>query len=177
MHGGRACEIRDVHVRFGTGGWEPVRPHLVTGGRHLGRVPTKHSLKTCKISAYVALRLHPDYAVEPRGAHAGSTLERMSVSGMEGMVRELRPKGLGVALRYARGALGVSVAEVDRMVFETMQKWVADVGVSKLPREDSWASVTAFTERCLVPAADPEIAEICMREEVEVEVDWDLEEE
>ena len=139
---------REVHVRRPGNAFKRVEPHLVTGGGHQGRMPTKHSLKTCKISAYVALRLHPDYAVEP-GAHAGSRIERMSVSGMETQIKALRPTGLAVALRYARAAFGVSVAEIDRMVFEAMQRYVAELGLARIPRVDTWASVTKWAAECV----------------------------
>ena len=105
-----------------------VTPHLLRDTE--GQIPhyTPHSLKKAKISAYVGLRLHCDYAVEP-GAHAGSTLERLSVAGAQSLARQIRPRGLAVALRYGRAALEQSVLEVDALVAAAMRTWLGMVRI------------------------------------------------
>jgi hypothetical protein len=138
----RQITARNVHVRKPDGAWEPITPHLVTGGG--ARQPTKHSYKKAKISAYLALRLHPDYAVEP-GAHAGSAMERMSVNGATAAIRNTRPRGLGTALRYARAAYSPeAVMEVEMTVAKAIRAWVASVGVSGVPRAASWSAITSW---------------------------------
>ena len=124
-----------------------VKPHLVLGQDGQGPIPTKHSLKTAKISAYVALCLHQDYAVEP-GAHAGSQLERMSVQGARDLLTQMRPRGLGTALRYARAAFSsAAIMEVEHTVAESLRAWVSELGLDGVPRRGSWASLTSWANR------------------------------
>ena len=99
-----------------------------------------------KVSAYAALALHTDYAVEP-GAHAGSQMERLSVDGAKQMIRATRPTGLKTALRYAREAYSAAVTEVDAMVFAAMRAYVLEVGVENIPRSDSWRAVAAWATK------------------------------
>ena len=134
----------DVSVLQPNGSRAAVKPHLIfPDGPSDARVPTKHTLKKIKISAYIALGLHPHYAVEA-GAHAGSAIERMSVAGMQQQIQNLQPKGLATALRYARASAGSSVAEVDHLVFRTMRQWIAETGLAALPRTGTWAALTAW---------------------------------
>ena len=183
-----------VHTREADGAWKPVTPQLVQLSGN-ARVPTKHSLKSCKPASYVACRLHTDYAVEA-GAHAGSQLERMSVDGMQQQLRQLRPRGLKVALRYARAAAGAAVAEVDAMVAATVRAWVQSVGVTRIPRTNSWAALAAWVTQQIASAAtledparernprqapppDPLVEQVVGEDgnrdevEIEVEAEWD----
>ena len=158
-------------------------------------MPTKHSLKKIKISAYVALGLHPHYAVEA-GAHAGSAIERMSVAGMSQQIGNLQPKGLVTALRYARASAGSSVAEVDHLVFRAVRQWVAETGLAALPRTGSWAALTAWANRRVferemrpitiavsvtrppeppLPESTEELAGAEPEPEIEIEVECDME--
>ena len=156
----------NAHTSQADGSWRAVTPHLLA--RPDGAIPgySNHTLKRYKITAYVGARVHPDYAVEP-GAHAGSRLERMSVRGAEQHVDRMRPSGLGTALRYARAALDLSVAEVDATVMTAVREWIAHVGLGALPRTNSWPAFTAWAtqrapESVVVgredgrPEADPE---------------------
>ena len=117
--------------------------HLVT--HQSGAVPnvTPHALKRAKPSAYVALRIHVDYAVEA-GAHAGSRVERMSVSGMHQDVRGIRPSGTRTALRYARGCSHETPAAVDHLVFRLVRAYVAHTGLSRLAERHSWDAFAAW---------------------------------
>ena len=173
-----------------------VQPHLVfPDGPSEARMPTKHSLKKIKISAYVALGLHPHYAVEA-GAHAGSAIERMSVAGMSQQIGNLQPKGLVTALRYARASAGSSVAEVDHLVFRAVRQWVAETGLAALPRTGSWAALTAWANRRVferemrpitiavsvtrppeppLPESTEELAGAEPEPEIEIEVECDME--
>ena len=77
----------------------------------------------------------------------------MSVEGMQQQLRQLRPRGLKVALRYARAAAGAAVAEIDSTVAATVRAWVQSVGVAEIPREDSWASLAAWVSRQVASTA------------------------
>ena len=116
-------------------------PHLLrdASGAQVGY--TSHTLKQCKVALYGALLLHTDYLVEA-GAHAGSELERLSVAGAMNHARIVRPSGLAVALRYARGARSQNIVQVDRLAYEAAREWVASVGIEGLPRRGGWAALT-----------------------------------
>ena len=131
-----------LHVRVADG-WRAVSPHLVTGDG--GSVPnvTPHALKRAKPSAYVALRLHVDYTVEA-GGHAGSRIERMSVSGMRQDVRGIRPSGTATALRYARGCSLSTPAAVDHLVADVVRSFVASEGLLGLARPGAWDRLHAW---------------------------------
>ena len=177
--------------------WRPITPHLVFPDEQPARMPTKHTLKKAKISLYVALRLHTDYAVEP-GAHAGSTLERLSVRGAQELIGGMRPRGLAVALRYARAAYDPqAILETEHAAYEAVRGWIAETGLERLPRRGSWAHLTAWvnsrihrgdaatpapTLLALNAAApepeQPDTVELVADEaedaaEGEIEVDWD----
>ena len=110
----------------------------------VGRTPelTPHSLKRVKPSAYVSVRVHTDYVPEAT-AHAGSTMERMSVGGACGNARAIRPSGLRVALGYARDALAVSAVEVDHIVFRLVRAFVAKASADVL-RDGSWTALARW---------------------------------
>ena len=191
----------EVTVVGGDGVRNAVVPHLAPPEAPSGRVPTKHSLKTVKPSAYVALRLHPHYAVEAT-AHSGSAIERLSVGAMAAQTRALAPKGLAIALRYARGAYSeTSLAETDHLVFRAVRQYVTETGLSNIPRRDSWAALMAWAntrafEREMRPltiaymapkppepplpdsveelAAEPAEDPEVVEVEVEVDMAWDL---
>ena len=120
-----------------SGRMQRVVPHLVR--LPSGVIPnvTPHALKRVKNSAYAAVRIDSAYLVEA-GGHAGSQIERMSVALMRQQISEIRPAGLRVAMRYARGCSNLSVAAVDHMVFEALRTYIASVGLAGLPRERSW---------------------------------------
>jgi hypothetical protein len=121
-----------------------VSPHLLRDAN--GRAPglTSHSLKQWKISAYHALLLHTDYIVEP-GAHAGSEMERLSISGANASTRAIRPTGLNVGLRYARASRGHSAIEVEHLVWTCLRAWLASAPLATLPRTEGWAALTRWS--------------------------------
>ena len=132
-----------THAATASGLHERVSPPLVPQPEQGGKLPTKHMLKTVKVSAYVACRVHTDYAVEA-GAHAGSQLERMSVAGMHQQLNNMRPKGLATAMRYARAARGMAVIEIDHMVAAAVRLWVAQTGLKDMPRNGSWEAFASW---------------------------------
>ena len=78
----------ETHVVLSGGALQRVSPHLVKPQTDQPAPHyTMHSLKRFKPSLYQATGAHDKYVVEP-GAHAGSTLESMSVVGMRTMVRK-----------------------------------------------------------------------------------------
>ena len=93
------------------------------------------------------MRLHCDYAVEP-GAHAGSSLERLSVEGAQQLARSIRPRGLSVALRYGREALDQSVIEIDTMVAAVVRSWIASTGLKHIPRVGAWEQLARWASAC-----------------------------
>ena len=107
-----------------------------------------------------SLRLHTDHMVEP-GAHAGSKTERLSVHGMTQMIAKGRPRGVAIAIRYARAAYSPeAIAQTDMSVTEAMRRFVAETGIQAMPRCQSWAAVTQWAsglcsspERADAPAA------------------------
>ena len=135
------CNL-DVDAPSPDGGARVVRPHLL---RSAGSVPrySSHSLKMVKISAYVALRVHTDYIVEP-GAHAGSQLERLSVRGASALAQTIRPTGLQVAMRYAREATRQTILEVEETVVRAVRSWIAESGLSSLGRDNSWEELARW---------------------------------
>ena len=102
-----------------------------------------HSLKRFKPSLYQGAGMHDKYVVEP-GAHAGSVLESMSIGGMRTMLSAMQPAGLRVAMRYARDAVA-DIAEVDHTAAAAVRAYVAEVGMSKLPRRASWHAMRAWS--------------------------------
>jgi len=134
----------DVHVRDERGVPRVVQPHLLRVAGGPAPAITSHTLKQSKIALYHAMLLHTDYIVEA-GAHAGSQLERMSVGGAETQIRQMRPTGLQVALHYARASRNQhSVLEVEALAFRTMRAWLADVGLTSVPRTNGWAHLTRW---------------------------------
>lgn len=124
-----------------------VSPHLLRD--ESGKVPayTMHSLKMWKPSLYLALLLHTDYVCEA-SAHAGSQLERLSLAAVQGQAKALRPAGLAVALRYARGARSQTVVEVDRLAFSCMRAWLATAGLAAVPRTGGWTALARWASAC-----------------------------
>ena len=160
----RVCAL-EVRMRAPSGAMQIVTPHLLKDEE--GVVPhyTPHSLKKAKISAYIGLRLHCDYAVEP-GAHAGSVLERLSVAGAHGLARQIRPRGLAVALRYGRMAMEQSVMEIDALVAAAMRTWIAETGLRNIPRVGGWESVARWATICASRPDRPHGSIIEMRSHV-----------
>ena len=127
--------------------------HAHTHARSVACARVRSSLKRWKISLYAALGYRPEYVVEG-GAHAGSTAERLSVRGMIEDVKAMSPTGLATALRYARGTAGAAAAELDYLAFRSCRQWLAEMGLTTVPRSDTWASLKLWaTQRATVAAA------------------------
>ena len=129
-----------------------VSPHLLRDASGATPQISKHSLKQSKACLYTALLFHTDYLPEAT-AHAGSTLERLSVDGATSLARRAkRPAGLAVALRYARAAKGQTIIEVEMTAYDALRSWIASTGLKDLPRTDGWAHLSRWscddTRRC-----------------------------
>lgn len=121
----------------------------------------RSSLKRWKISLYLALGYKSEYVVEA-GAHAGSTIERMSVKGMTDDVAALQPSGLATALRYARGVSGAAAAELDHLAFQAMRQWLAELGWDAIPRANTWSALKLWaTQRATVASTSQGPTALC----------------
>ena len=112
--------------------------------------PRRHRRRSHRTPAV----LHTDYAVEP-GAHSGSQLERMSVAGATALARSIRPRGLAVALRYARAARSQTVLEIDHMAYAVYRAWIAHVGLRGMPRMEGWSVLSRWASACASSGVAP----------------------
>ena len=130
---------------------------LAARARAHARIPASRPLATRRHrrrSHRTPAVLHTDYAVEP-GAHSGSQLERMSVAGATALARSIRPRGLAVALRYARAARSQTILEIDHMAYAVYRAWVAHVGLRGMPRVDGWAALSRWASACASSGVAP----------------------
>jgi hypothetical protein len=152
----RAISRADVHVQPSRPGiptahdrpWVAVTPRLVT--KEAAEVITMHSLKSVMITAFAAAGVHDSYLVEP-GAHAGSTMERLSLDAARQQTELVSstistPSGLQTARGYAHKGLAASHATNVCMVTGLARAYLAAVGTSAIPREGGWRAMAVWVQ-------------------------------
>jgi len=152
----RAISRADVHVQPSRPGiptahdrpWVAVTPRLVT--KEAAEVITMHSLKSVMITAFAAAGVHDSYLVEP-GAHAGSTMERLSLDAARQQTELVSstistPSGLQTARGYAHKGLAASHATNVCMVTGLARAYLAAVGTSAIPREGGWRALAVWVQ-------------------------------
>ena len=152
----RALSRADVRVQPGRPGllpghdrpWVAVTPRLVTP--EAAEAITMHSLKSVMITAFAAVGVHDSYLVEP-GAHAGSTMERLSLDAARQQAELvssaiLTPSGLQTARGYAHKGLAASHATNVCMVTGLARAYLAAVGTSAMPREGGWRALAEWVK-------------------------------
>ena len=126
--------------------WVVITPRLVTP--EAAEAITMHSLKSVMITAFAAVGVHDSYLVEP-GAHAGSTMERLSLDAARQQAELvspaiLTPSGLQTARGYAHKGLAASHATNVCMVTGLARAYLTAVGTGAMPREGGWRALAKW---------------------------------
>jgi len=109
-----------------------------------------HSLKSAMVTAFAAAGVHDSHLVEP-GAHAGSTMERLSLDAARQQAELVSPtintpSGLKTARGYAHKGLAASHATNVCMVTGLARAYLAAVGISAIPREGGWRALAVWVQ-------------------------------